>query len=301
MASKSTANSVVSGSAQRRAAANRRNARRSTGPKSTAGKAAVARNSTAHGIYALSPVVKDAESPEEWQEYRNAMLQSLAPEGMLEETLAERLILNAWRLRRVTRYETGEIDAAIVWAKEKKWDMREDALLHYRKRIIDCAIAGKHGQNEITAEAKWALELAFSHCEEKKYFGEVQGQKNAPIPLEEYCDALGDDTFCTTSKFLEVLERMAAQFQIKTADLLELMQRDISQEVSESQQKLMAIQSAGLVPQPTHMEKIMRYESHLSRMFNRDLHELQRLQALRKGQPVAAPFVLDVNLPEGVG
>ena len=94
---------------------------------------------------------------------------------------------------------------------------------------------------------------------------------------------------------------MAAQFQIKTADLLELMQRDISQEVSESQQQLMAIQSAGLVPQPTHMEKIMRYESHLSRMFNRDLHELQRLQALRKGQPVAAPFVLDVNLPEGVG
>src|SRR5215475_1215158 len=34
------------------------------------------------------------------------MLVSLAPVGMLETTLAERLILSAWRLRRVAHYES---------------------------------------------------------------------------------------------------------------------------------------------------------------------------------------------------
>jgi hypothetical protein len=40
----------------------------------------------------------------------------------------------------------------------------------------------------------------------------------------------------------------------------------------------------------------MRYETHLSRQFQRDLHELQRLQAMRQGQPVAAPFAIDVDV-----
>jgi len=44
---------------------------------------------------------------------------------------------------------------------------------------------------------------------------------------------------------------------------------------------------------------VMRYESHLSRIFHRDLHELQRLQALRQGLPVAAPFAIDVDVTSG--
>lgn len=49
-----------------RAATNRANARRSTGPKTAAGKAIVARNSIGHGIYALSPVVEGLESATDW-------------------------------------------------------------------------------------------------------------------------------------------------------------------------------------------------------------------------------------------
>jgi hypothetical protein len=43
----------------------------------------------------------------------------------------------------------------------------------------------------------------------------------------------------------------------------------------------------------------MRYEAHLSRLFHRDLHELQRLQALRQGLPVAAPLAIDVDVTSG--
>ena len=41
---------------------------------------------------------------------------------------------------------------------------------------------------------------------------------------------------------------------------------------------------------------VMRYESHLARLFHRDLHELQRRQAARNGQLVAAPMVMDIDL-----
>jgi len=93
----------------KRTAANRRNALKSTGPRTKAGKLAVTKNSVGHGIYALCPVIEDVESARDWKACRKAMLASLAPEGMLETTFAERIILTAWRLGRVTRNETEQI------------------------------------------------------------------------------------------------------------------------------------------------------------------------------------------------
>lgn len=44
------------------------------------------------------------------------------------------------------------------------------------------------------------------------------------------------------------------------------------------------------------LSKFHRYEAHIERGLFRTLHELQRLQAARKGQPVAAPAVLDIDV-----
>jgi hypothetical protein len=51
-----------------------------------------------------------------------------------------------------------------------------------------------------------------------------------------------------------------------------------------------------LLPDTESLEKIQRYESHLSRQFHRDLHELQRLQAMRQGHPVTTPVAVDVEV-----
>ncbi len=50
-----------------------------------------------------------------------------------------------------------------------------------------------------------------------------------------------------------------------------------------------------LVNQST-LSKFHRYEAHIERGLFRTLHELQRLQAARKGQPVTAPAVLDIDV-----
>src|SRR5262245_57239032 len=87
-------------------AANRSNARRSTGPRTSAGKTRSSKNALCHGVYSTLPVVAGLEWNEDWETHRAGILESLAPEGTLEEALAERVALCFWRLNRVHRYET---------------------------------------------------------------------------------------------------------------------------------------------------------------------------------------------------
>jgi hypothetical protein len=44
------------------------------------------------------------------------------------------------------------------------------------------------------------------------------------------------------------------------------------------------------------MEKVNRYETTMERSLFKVLHELERRQSARKGQPVPLPMALDVNL-----
>ncbi len=89
-------------------AANQRNAQRSTGPKTAMGKAIARLNATSHGLRAASPVVP-GEDPATWEEYRDAVVSDLAPVGVLETELADRVALLSWRLRRVSAFESGAI------------------------------------------------------------------------------------------------------------------------------------------------------------------------------------------------
>src|SRR5918995_4379197 len=79
------------------------------GPKTDEGKEVARWNATRHGIRSPAPVVPGVEKPEEWEEYRDGILEDLAPLGSLELALAERVATLAWRLHRVTRYETESI------------------------------------------------------------------------------------------------------------------------------------------------------------------------------------------------
>jgi hypothetical protein len=101
------------------------------GPKTQAGKEVARWNATRHGIRSLAPVVPGLEKAEDWEEHRDGVLESLSPEGHLENVLAERVALLFWRLHRVTRYERG----AIALSQEKA---EED--LATRRRIAGDSI-----------------------------------------------------------------------------------------------------------------------------------------------------------------
>lgn len=84
--------------------ANRLNAMRSTGPRTAGGKLVSSRNAVAFGVWTAAPVIP-GECPADWDGHRAGILASLAPAGLLEQTLAERAALVLWRLNRLARYE----------------------------------------------------------------------------------------------------------------------------------------------------------------------------------------------------
>ena len=76
-----------------------------TGPKTAAGKAAVSRNATRHGIRSEIAVIDGIEDPKEWEWHRQGIIDSLKPEGVLEIVLADQIAFSLWKLRRVAFYQ----------------------------------------------------------------------------------------------------------------------------------------------------------------------------------------------------
>jgi hypothetical protein len=103
-----------------RIAANRRNAEKSTGPRTEQGKAVVAQNAVTHGLWARRPILKD-EDPQEFELHRTRMLQGLAPDGPKEEPLAERIVALWWRLKRAERMQDETLDYLLEADRGDSW------------------------------------------------------------------------------------------------------------------------------------------------------------------------------------
>jgi hypothetical protein len=79
--------------------ANRRNAQKSTGPRTSEGKTAVSQNAVKHGLTAVQDIISSESQAE------------LAPETPMESMLAERIVGLSWRLKRICTIQNQTIDA----------------------------------------------------------------------------------------------------------------------------------------------------------------------------------------------
>ena len=93
--------------------ANRENAKKSTGPRTLSGKEKVSGNALTHGLTAEKHVII-GESIEEFNTFKNSMLQVYEPFGAHEEEIFIKLVELLWRLRRVGIIETGIYGSEIL-------------------------------------------------------------------------------------------------------------------------------------------------------------------------------------------
>ena len=107
--------------------ANRLNAQKSTGPRTAEGKEQASRNAIKHGLLAREAVIQ-GEDPEEFESYREGMLQELAPAGVVETMLAERVVGLSWRLLRAERLHNAAFAALdegepteLLEARHEEW------------------------------------------------------------------------------------------------------------------------------------------------------------------------------------
>ena len=98
-------------SSQAQIDANRRNAEKSTGPKTPEGKAVCAQNALKSGVYAFSHVIR-GEDPDEFEALRDAFLEQHKPADPTQLALVDTLIVTEWTQRRLRRIE------AELWAHE---------------------------------------------------------------------------------------------------------------------------------------------------------------------------------------
>jgi len=90
--------------------ANRRNAQKSTGPRTPEGRAAISQNAVKHGFLARQAVIS-SESQADFDLYRDQILDELNPASPMESMLAERIVSLSWRLKRAARIQNQTIDA----------------------------------------------------------------------------------------------------------------------------------------------------------------------------------------------
>lgn len=85
--------------------ANRRNAQRSTGPRTDDGKARSSRNNLRHGLCSQITVLPD-EDRDAHDAFCNELIFSLKPETPMERDLAQSIAEDSWRLNRAVAIET---------------------------------------------------------------------------------------------------------------------------------------------------------------------------------------------------
>lgn len=94
-----------------RLAANRANAAKSTGPRTSEGRAVAARNAPKHMLATSRHAILPHESSEEFDALLDDLRNDLQPQGAVEELLTRRVAEGAWRLQRASEYEVAALRA----------------------------------------------------------------------------------------------------------------------------------------------------------------------------------------------
>ena len=92
---------------ERQLDANRRNAAKSNGPKTTEGRAAVRHNALKHGLTAAEIILPTVEDKLEFEQFQAAFEEECQPVGAIEQVLVEDMVTARWRMNRARKMEPG--------------------------------------------------------------------------------------------------------------------------------------------------------------------------------------------------
>jgi len=172
----------VSAVSARRIAANRRNAKKSTGPRTAAGKARSSKNASTHQIFCRDAVV-EGESGELFQALRTALIAEHQPQTITELFLVDRMAAGMWRLGRV---QSAEMLAHAAVAEE---------LIELRAK-----------------QARRQARLAEERAEEREEEWEKEDNNNDPDPEENDASSSAPCSGVTTYALLTPREQHRAAF-----------------------------------------------------------------------------------------
>ncbi len=173
-------------------AANRRNACRSTGPRTLVGKARSSKNAVRHGLLSTTVVLPD-EDAEKFNTFRDNVATRLDPHGEVEHLLVDKIVMSAWRLARMYRIE---VSLFAYYMAGTRADRAHQEAQKYTKDLLDDSV----DYRKITDEARHQASLDQAQAAEVARDAEVLGDAFVD-------DSAGANAFSKLSRYETTIDR----------------------------------------------------------------------------------------------
>ena len=271
---------------------NRKNAARSTGPKTPEGKQKVSRNAVTHGLLSKEVFIRTGDGRENPREFRRLMQrlhQEWQPVGAVEEFLVGKIGTCMWRNRRPLRCETGVIRSGLDNAryriltaqkdgvvsqlqlaqamKQKELFRRSSLGVRYLLQLLDKLVVELENGGCITSETQKSVSLCF-------------GPSNSDLARlcahydPSVCvDTTNEDETVHKGELLEAVDSIRSVLEDHLEQWLEI-------ETMAREAKFMNLH----LPDESTMDKILRYETAIERKLYKAIAQLLALQERRKGE-----------------
>jgi hypothetical protein len=284
-------------------AANRRNARKSTGPRTAAGKAVSRMNAIQHGILSKAVLVRGRCIQEDEQEFaalRQRLCGELQPVGLLEEMLVEDILTARWRLRRALQAEAGEIALNVdtgQWDRKHqnplvdraRWEAHGDPVYEMENSFLGNFIIEKK-----LRQVRAAVEREGELTEAAIQLARLNGEPNSLTEgLEKLCSDFQQNPAGLDPTALRVRQKAAVLAHLD--EKLHFISWHNPECAEHEEKQEAARQAAAVLPSPEVLDKIMRYETKLERQLHRAMNQLERLQRRRLGETVPPPLAVEVS------
>lgn len=274
---------------ERNRAANRKNAQRSTGPKTEAGKARSRGNAIKHGFFVQEMPLQRWHFTEDFRKAERLfqeLVDHFQPVGPVEKILVEMIVECCWKMRRLQIAESASVKVEIVREQESLQPSQD------KKEIPAVLVAGLFARAEkraaesgyvdddlVTTILKESLAEEWcktdfllanqktrslaTQCADDSNLSGHEAMKKAQSTLRRKLHALWDRSW----EHLAVLEKCVAQ----------------QQEPHYEQH---------LLPDSHFLDNLLRYQGAADRRFYRAIAELERLQRQRRGEAVPGSLTL---------
>lgn len=281
-------------------------------------------NALKHGVLAAAAVLGD-ESPQEYAELVAELARVLQPEGRLEEALVEKIASTLWRYRRLLQSESAEISALRLHeGKTLLDDIRSQMFAGgMSSGSLQWAILTRNVP-ALLADLEDLKRLAHRVSDEgldwerdretlERIFGKrtarekpILQSEDAPDPEVPSLHVAAEPDATILGTYLQLVRESegqgraarreaAEQLAGKLLDMVSAIEPDAHAAVERSRRHSELRRIRALVPPDKAAEKLIRYEAHLDRVLDRALTQLERLQRLRRGQPVPPPLKVELS------
>lgn len=263
----------------KKAEANRRNAKHSTGPRTAEGKQRSRRNALKHGIFASALLVDDAEDAEQFHKLLCEVRADYEPVGSVEELLVERLAVCWWRLQRALRFEANAIARSLNGSQgssESEPPATPQEVLQIKRTAVEeaetMAASATDEDSSIRKQVHWTK------------YPEEMAQQQFTDRLQQLRSKRETDEWMERTLLAKAREMGFAN----AAPAL----------VAEAWRGLQAtvLGPAKSLPLPSEKDLvlILRYENSLRRDLAFAMNQLERMQRTRRGEHVPPPVTVNL-------